>query len=147
MTPQNLSKTRGQAGQCQFSHGFLKVQVEMPTKKCINSHRGTPQLPHQPILPTSTAQGFANGRAEAGQSKREIENTCLGIPGRWFWGRVHLQKTSIFATGRVGSAPKHRVLPRAFFYSPHRPQFFRQLLNFAFQASPNRLKTSEFWRR
>ena len=95
----------------------------------MSSRRGAPQSPQQTRLPTSTAQEFANGRAEAGQSKHGFENTCLGITGRCSWGRVHLQKTSSFLTGCLVRTHRDSFFPRAFFYRPHSPHFFRQILS------------------
>ena len=95
----------------------------------MSSRRGAPQSPQQTRLPTSTAHDFANGRAEAGQSKHGFDNTCLGITGRCSWGRVHLQKTSNFLTGCLVRTHRDSFFPRAFFYSPHRQHFFRQILS------------------
>ena len=44
-------------------------------------------------------------------------------------GRAHLQKTSNFLTGCLVRTHRDSFFPRAFFYSPHRPHFFRQILS------------------
>ena len=49
--------------------------------------------------------------------------------GRSSWGRVHLQKTSNFLTGCLVRTHRDSFFPRAFFYRPHSPHFFRQILS------------------
>ena len=95
----------------------------------MSSHRGAPQSPQQTRLPTSTAQEFANGRAEAGQSDHGSALFDSGLPGRCSRGRAHRQKTSNFLTGCLVRTHRDSFFPRAFFYSPHSPHFFRQILS------------------
>ena len=91
--------------------------------------RGPPSYPNRPDCPRqlrmiSQTAGQRPGRANADRCTEMSKKL-----GRSSWGRAHLQKTSNFLTGCLVRTHRDSFFPRAFFYSPHSPHFFRQKLS------------------
>ena len=91
--------------------------------------RGTPNHPNRPDSPRQLRMISQTAGQRPGRAGADLRPLTWALRAGALGAEFTDKKPRVFLTGCLVRTHRDSFFPRAFFYSPHRPHFFRQILS------------------